>query len=860
MEHLCVDGEWVVVEKELPLAEVLTALTLADEGGDSDLLKIEFYEPATYWTEALPLGNGRLGAMVFGGVPRELVTLNDDTLYTGGPKDWNNPNAKELLPQVRKAVFDGRYTEASSLAGGMLGPYCQLYQPLGVLELQFEDTHSDFDRNSYRRQLDLDTATVSIEYNVGDVKYTREYFTSQPHQVLAVRLSADKAQSVSFAVTLLSSLQEGVARCRDNEILIAGRAPGDVAGDNINGIGMAFAVALEVRTGGEGGVVEACGDQSLSVKNVDWAVIILASATSFDGPFKSPVLSGRNPEELVLPTLKGTEGIGFEDLRTAHLNDYQPLFRRVKLHLAKSKEEFLGRQAEGPAGAEQCSSLLRHTGKSSTGSPKISTRDRVATFKENEDPRMVSLLFQFGRYLMLSSSRPDTFVSNLQGIWNKDLNPAWRCVPHININLPMNYWPAETCNLTECHSPLFDTIETMAINGRVTAQVNYGLEGWVGHHNVDIWGQTAPVGGDPVWALWPMGGAWLCLHMWEHYCFSLDEEFLKNRAYTVMKGCSQFLLGWLIEDGNGNLVTNPSTSPEHYFVSPDTGGWASVTAASTMDLTIIRELFEAVIKVDEILGEKDAAFTEQLKTALDRLYPVKLTHDGCIIEWGRDFDDPEETHRHMSHLFGLFPGHSISPVKTPQLVDAATKSILKRGEIGPGWSMAWKTALWGRLGNAEHAYRMVVRMFTLLGPEETAERLDGGGLYCNLFNAHPPFQIDGNFGFTGALAELFLQSDGESLYVLPALPFEAWPYGKVVGLRGRGSVTVGITWEEGKLVEFVIDVEVKSPTLNHVYYHGSSADISHISPSYVYTYDKDLKLKKTSRKRRVRDGNKCTVL
>ncbi|KAL2630502.1 hypothetical protein R1flu_015188 [Riccia fluitans] len=833
------EEEWVVVEKKLPSA--------ADDGrdpvGDCDLLKVEFFEPAIYWTEALPLGNGRLGAMVFGGVPLELVMLNHDTLYTGGPKDWNNPSAIEVLPQVRKAVFDGHYTEASSLAGKMLGPYCQMYQPLGAFDLDFGDSHSDFDPDSYHRQLDLDTATVSIEYSVGDVKFTREYFTSQPHQVLAVRLSADKAKSVSFGVTLMSPLQEGVATCVDRQLRISGRAPGDVVDDTVTGMGMAFAVALEVRTGGSSGIVEACGDQSLSVKNVDWAVILLASSTSFDGPFKNPVLTDRNPAELVLATLKGTEGLGFETLRTSHLNDYQPLFRSVSLRLAKSAEEFLRPKAESQK--------------------KLSTRDRVGNFKENQDPRMVTLLFQFGRYLMLSSSRPRTFVSNLQGIWNKDLSPAWRCVPHININLPMNYWPAETCNLGECHEPLFDTIETMAINGRITAQVNYGLEGWVGHHNVDIWGQTAPVGGDPVWAFWPMGGAWLCLHMWEHYCFSLDEDFLKNRAYTLMKGCTEFLLGWLIEDDSRNLVTNPSTSPEHYFISPDTGNWASVTSASTMDLTIITELFKAAIKADQILGGLDTAFTRKLGSALDRLYPVKLTHDGCVIEWGREFEDPEENHRHLSHLFGLFPGHSISPVTTPQLCDAATKSILKRGETGPGWSMAWKIALWGRLWNAEYAYGMVVRMFTLIGPDETTESLDGGGLYCNLFNAHPPFQIDGNFGFTGALAELFLQSDGESLYLLPALPVEAWPYGKVEGLRGRGSVTISITWEEGKIVEVDIDVEVKSTDLKNVYYQGRSASLSSISPSYVYTYDKDLKLQRTSRKQRgsvIRDGKECRVL
>ncbi|OAE31597.1 hypothetical protein AXG93_2294s1120 [Marchantia polymorpha subsp. ruderalis] len=951
------DSQWVRVEKNLASAE----------DGDGDLLKVEFFEPATFWTEALPLGNGKLGAMVFGGIPLDLIMLNDDTLYTGGPKDWNNPRARDLLPKVREAVREGKFSDATNLASQMLGPYCQvvkgsngfvlistnlsLYQPLGAIELELDDSHQRFDPDSYHRQLDLDTATVSVTYTVEDVTYTREYFTSNPQQVLAVRLSADKANSVSFAVTLLSPLQEGPSQTTANQILVRGRAPGDVVDSSVTGHGMAFAVALEVRVGGESGVLEAVDGQILRVQNADWALILLSTSTSFDGPFRSPLLADKDPSQQAIAALKGTEGLAFDALLKSHLNDYQPMFRRLKLRLAKSEidvlqtEEFAENTVNTATGRsspradveqariQDSQEVTRPLGEnektsgvnkgSRKGDAKISTRDRLEGFAEDQDPRMVTLLFQYGRYLMLASSRPGTMVSNLQGIWNKDLSPAWRCVPHININLPMNYWPAETCNLSECHGPLFDIVDTMTINGRITAKVNYGLEGWVGHHNVDIWGQTAPVGGDPVWALWPMGGAWLSLHLWEHYCFTLDKTFLSDRAYPVLKGCAQFLLGWLIEDTNGNLITNPSTSPEHYFVSPDTGNWASVAYASAMDLAIIRELFESLVQANQILGDKDVEFVSKIKITLDRLGPVKLAHDGCLLEWGEDFEDPEVNHRHMSHLFGLFPGHTITHLKTPELCHAAKKSMLKRGEIGPGWSMAWKNALWARLWNEEHAYRMVVRMFRLIGPQETTERYDGGGLYCNLFNAHPPFQIDGNFGgrlliagnisvpfnvlgfqggskdlsggesifrgavssssgfgqesgfvpackirlsplknsnlknfnfvfgiafglrfcrFTGAIAEMLLQSDGESLYLLPALPKTAWPFGKVEGLRGRGAATVSMVWEHGVLVEFSIDVDVKSPALKTVHYQERTVNISEVLPSHVYTYNKDLKL------------------
>ncbi|CAM6105039.1 unnamed protein product [Calypogeia fissa] len=847
------ESEWVVVEIPSALEEL--GVPSADgsiqgecsrdgNGKEGELLKVEFFEPAEYWTQALPLGNGRLGAMVFGGVPGDLLQLNDDTLWSGGPKDWNNHHAKDVLPKVRELVFQGHYSRATNLSLEMLGPYCQPYQPLGDLKLDFGEAHKSFDVDSYHRYLDIERATSSVTYTVEDITYTREYFISQPHQVLVVKISANKPKSVSLAVSLSSRLQEGSQVLNSNQILVKGHAPGDIVFDTVTGVGMAFAALLEVRTGDDNGIIEAVGDQTIRVAKADWVVVLLAAQTGFDGPFKHPNTSDKDPSTISLAALKNVEKFSYEDLLEEHLKDYQLLFQRVSLSLSTSKghcktiESKMG-HGDLSVGQSSCRSGGERHGKAEK---KLSTSDRVEIFKEHQDPRMVMLLFQFGRYLMLSSSRPGTFVSNLQGIWNKDLNPPWRCVPHININLPMNYWPAEVCNLSECHLPVFDLLATMAITGHTTAQVNYGLDGWVGHHNVDIWGQTAPVAEDPVWALWPVGGAWLSLHLWEHYSFCLDKAFLKERAYPILRGCAEFLLTWLIEDEEGTLITNPSTSPEHYFISPDTRQWASVSYATAMDLAIIREVFNSLIEAAQILGDIDEEFIARLKTALGKLCPVKLTSDGCLLEWGDEFIDTEVNHRHMSHLFGLYPGHTLTLQTTPELCEAATKSMIKRGEAGPGWSMAWKNALWARLRNSEHAYSMVVRMFSLIGPTQTEESMDGGGLYGNLLNAHPPFQIDGNFGFTAAIAEMLLQSDATTVYLLPALPEGKWPDGTVVGLRGRGAVTVSIMWAEGILVEASLkfEVELKPSTVRKVYYKGRTVEISDISIDHTYTYDRFL--------------------
>ncbi|KAL2477310.1 Alpha-L-fucosidase 2 [Forsythia ovata] len=787
-------------------------------------LEIRFNGPAKHWTDALAIGNGRLGAMVWGGVANETLNLNEDTLWTGTPGDYTDPGVPPILSEVRKLVDDGQYATATTAALNMSGDQSSVYQLLGDMKLDFDDSHATYDEGTYKRVLDLDTATVKVVYSADEVEYVREYFTSNPDQVIAIKISGNKLARVNFTVYLDSKLHHHSYVNDKNQIIMDGSCPGLEVHGNGNPQGIQYSAVLDLQISDGAGAVRVLDGRKLRVEGCNSAVILLVASSSFDGPFTQPVDSKRNPKSSSLSIMDSVKRFSYADLYARHVNDYQALFHRVSLQLSKSSKNVTVND----------SSLREDTDET------ISTAERVRSFKTNEDPSLVELLFQYGRYLLIACSRPGTQVANLQGIWNRDIHPPWDGAPHLNINLQMNYWPSLPCNLNECQEPLFDYISSLSINGKKTAEVNYKASGWVAHQVSDIWAKTSPDRGQAVWALWQMGGAWLCTHLWEHYTYTMDNDFLRNKAYSLLESCASFLLDWLIEGRGGFLETNPSTSPEHIFISPD-GKPASVSYSSTMDMAIINEVFSSIVSAAEVLGKNEDDLIARVRKAQPRLYPTQIARDGSIMEWAQDFEDPEVHHRHVSHLFGIFPGHTITLEKTPDLCKAAEYTLYKRGEDGPGWSTVWKAALWARLRDSNHAYRMIKHLFDLVDPDRESEF--EGGLYSNLFTAHPPFQIDANFGFSAAVAEMLVQSTVKDLYLLPALPRDKWANGCVKGLKARGGVTVSMCWREGELDEVGLWSENQN-TVKSLHYRGITAT-ANISSATVYTFDKQLNCVKT---------------